>query len=159
DVAAIIAQQGPDHASHRGTQGADTITGTSADDVIDGRGGNDILRGWRGSDRYLFGVGSGNDVIQEDGFQNDGEPGKLINLNPADVLIGRSGYDLLITIVATGEVLKVEGHFNLSIYGIEQLVFANGTTWDRATIQANTVLRGTSGADTIVGTGDGDVID
>src|SRR5262249_19203279 len=136
DVDAIIASSGSGHVTHRGTNAAETIVGTGVDDIFDGRGGNDLLQGGWGSDTYLYGVGSGNDTIQDVGLSQDVDQVKLVGLNAADVTLGRNGNDLFITIIATAEVLKVLDHFNGNTYGIEQLVFADGTSWDRATMQA-----------------------
>ena len=159
DVQAIIAQNGPGHITHRGTAAAETINGSSADDVIDGRGGADTLRGGTGSDVYLFGAGSGNDAIQETGLNSETDIVELNGLNPADVTVSRVDQDLTIKINATGETLTVAGHFYSPHDGIEQIAFANGTTWDRATIFSNAWIRGTSGNDTINGTFDADQID
>jgi Ca2+-binding RTX toxin-like protein len=159
DVDAIIAQSGPGHVTHRGTVAAETIVGTDAADIIDGRGGNDLLQGGWGFDAYLYGIGSGNDTIAEAGPLGDTDTVKLVGLNAADVSLGRNGADLYITITATGEVLKVAGHFDSGTSGIEQLTFANGTTLDRTAIQNAAIILGTSGADTIDGSDAADIID
>jgi Ca2+-binding RTX toxin-like protein len=159
DVQAIIAQNGPGHVTHRGTMAAETIFGSSVDDVIDGRGGADTLRGGTGSDVYLYGAGSGNDSIAEDGLGSDTDILKLVGLNPADVVISRTGQDLIVTISATGEIMTVIGHFYSAHDGIEQIAFADGPTWDRATILSNAWIRGTSGNDTLNGTFDPDMLD
>jgi Ca2+-binding RTX toxin-like protein len=67
--------------------------------------------------------------------------------------------DLLVTINATGEVITVDDHFVGTSTGLEQIQFADGTTWDRTTIQAQSVLLGTSGADTINGTSANETLD
>ncbi|MGB9367336.1 MAG: calcium-binding protein, partial [Xanthobacteraceae bacterium] len=159
DVQAIIAQNGPGHVTHRGTNAAETIVGSSVDDVIDGRGGADTLRGGGGSDVYLYGAGSGNDTIAEDGLSTDTDTLKLVGLNSSQVTLSRTGQDLLVTINATGEVVRVTGHFYGTHDGIEQIAFADGTTWDRATMASGAWIRGTSGNDTLNGTFDPDVLD
>jgi Ca2+-binding RTX toxin-like protein len=159
DVQTIIDNGGSGHVTHRGTAAAETIAGTGLDDIFDGRGGNDTLQGDWGSDTYLYGVGSGNDTIEEDGLSTDVDKVKLVGLNASDVTLGRTGNDLFVTINSTGEVLKVASHFSSSYVGIEQVVFADGTTWDRTTIQAEAWLRGTSGADTIVGSSANETLD
>src|SRR5262249_11816246 len=143
----------------RGTDGADTIVGSGAADTIDGRGGDDLLKGEWGSDVYIYGAGSGNDTIQEAGLGGDTDKVKVGGLNSAGVHLGRTGKDLFVTINATGETLKVTNHFSTVQEGIEQISFADGTTWDRTQIQAQAWLRGTDGADTIVGSSAADTID
>src|SRR5204863_4399969 len=69
------------------------------------------------------------------------------------------GQDLVVAINATGEKVTVTGHFYGTFNGIEQLAFADGTTWDRTTMASNAWIRGTSGNDIINGTGDPDTID
>jgi Ca2+-binding RTX toxin-like protein len=107
--------------THAGTGGMDTITGSSDIDVIDGGAGNDTLRGEGGSDFYRWGAGSGNDAILENGSGSDADTVRLMGINPAEVSLGRLGSDLYITLTATGEVLKVQGHFNSTAAGIEQI--------------------------------------
>jgi Ca2+-binding RTX toxin-like protein len=135
-----------------GTSAAETITGTSSNDLIDGRGGNDTLTGGNGADTYVFGAGSGNDTIVEMGDANSIDILKLLGLNFPDVAIARSGTDLSIIIKATGESIKVQGHFGSTTSGIEQVLFANGTIWNRDQILVATAVQGTSGNDTFNGT-------
>ena len=145
--------------THAGTSGADTITGSSDIDVIDGGAANDTLRGEGGSDFYRWGAGSGNDTILENGGGSDADTVRLMGINPAEVSLGRLGNDLYITLTATGEVLKVQGHFNGTAAGIEQIKFADNTIWDRAQIAAAAWFVGTSAGETIDGSSAGDTID
>jgi Ca2+-binding RTX toxin-like protein len=142
--------------THLGTGSAETIDGTTDADVIDGAGGNDTLRGGGGGDTYLLGAGSGNDTVIEntDGAATDKV--KLLGLNAADVTLGRTGTNLIVTINATGEKLTVQDHFSSTTNGIEQLVFADATVWDRTAIASNAPFRGSAGNDTIFGTSGND---
>jgi len=145
--------------THIGTSADDTIYGTWDTDVIDGRAGADILRGGDGSDVYRWGAGSGNDVIIEEGSANDIDTVQLRGLNPSDLSFARTGNDLFVRVVSTGDVLRVQNHFNSTSSGIEQIKFANGQIWDRAQIMAAAWIVGTSGNDAIDGTPGDDVID
>jgi len=127
--------------------------------VIDGGAGNDTLRGEGGSDFYRWGAGSGNDTILENGGASDTDTVRLTGINPADVSLARVGNDLYITLTATGEVLKVQGHFNSTAAGIEQIKFADNTIWDRAQIATAAWFVGTSAGETIDGSSSGDTID
>lgn len=164
----------------RGTTGDDTITGSGSADTIDGGAGNDTLNGGSGadtiiggldndtllggagSDTYLFGAGDGSDLIDEAGSSVDVDTLKLIGLNVADVTVSRSyspnTNDLIVTINATGEQVRVDQHFNSTTYGIEQIEFADSTIWDRSQMLANAWIRGTEGDDTITGSSSTDVI-
>ena len=147
------------NAWFRGTDGVDTITGSGGPETIDGRGGDDILRGKEGSDTYIYGVGSGNDTIEEAGTGSDVDKVKLVGLNPADVDVWRVLNDLFVKIVSTGEILKIAAHFSWEPSGVEQLVFADGTVWNRATIETLAWWRGTEGVDTITASSGPDTLD
>ena len=146
-------------AWYRGTSGADTITGTGDDETFDGGAGNDTLNGSTGSDTYIFGVGSGNDTINESWWYNGTDTARLVGLNPADVIFTHAGYDLLITISSTGETLDAVNEFHDAGAGIEQVQFADGTIWNQAQILAAVEVRGTPGNDTLNGSDRDDIID
>jgi Ca2+-binding RTX toxin-like protein len=147
------------HAIIFGTSGADTITGTDASETFNGLGGDDSLGGAAGSDTYIFGVGSGNDTITENAYQSGTDTARLVGLNSADVTFSRSGNDLLIKIISSGEVLKALYQFADTNNGLDQIQFADGTLWDRAQISDAAWVRGTSGNDTINGTGNDEIFD
>ena len=64
----------------------------------------------------------------------------------------------MIQINSTGEILTVANQFN-GTDGIEQVLFADGTTWDRSQIQAAAWYRGTAAAENIYGSASADTID
>ena len=128
-------------------------------ETLDGLGGADALNGGAGGDTYLFRAGSGNDVISENTDGGATDKVKLVGLNASDVTFRRSGNDLFIAINATGEELEVNDHFYSTANGIEQVVFADATTWDRTQIASAAWIRGTSGAETLTGTGAADTFD
>ncbi|MGB9366340.1 MAG: calcium-binding protein [Xanthobacteraceae bacterium] len=143
----------------RGTSGNDTLNGTFDPDVLDGLGGNDVLDGGASGDTYIYAAGYGNDSIAEGSDGGATDTVRLVGLNPSDVLLNRNGQDLIVSINATGETLTIVGHFYGTFNGIEQIVFANGTVWDRQAILENFWIRGTSGDDVLNGTFDADTID
>src|SRR5262249_59386434 len=120
-------------------------------DALEGGGGDALLQGRDGADTYIYGIGYGNDTIDESGSGNDIEKVKLVGLNPADVELTRTGADLFVKILSSGETLKVAGHFNWTISGIEQLVFADGTVWNTSQILDAAWVRGTDGPDVMNG--------
>ncbi|MGO3933648.1 hypothetical protein NP284_35695, partial [Rhodopseudomonas pseudopalustris] len=126
----------------RGTDSNETVSGSNDADTIDGKGGNDRLEGNNGSDTYIYRAGSGNDTIVEYGYSSGVDVVALIGLNPIDVLFSRSLTDLMMTVIASGEVLRVENQFS-SNYGIEQIRFADDTVWDRSQILAASWILGT----------------
>ncbi|BAM91984.1 putative calcium binding hemolysin protein [Bradyrhizobium oligotrophicum S58] len=131
-----------------GTDAADTITGTANAEIIDGRGGNDALNGGSGADTYLFRAGSGNDVIQEVVANTGNDVVELVGLTAADVDITRSGNDLLLRILSSGETLTIKDQFLGAGTVVELLQFgASGSVVDLRNNAAPTVTI-TSAAET-----------
>ncbi|MFL9904064.1 calcium-binding protein [Paraburkholderia fungorum] len=129
----------------QGTPGNDVLVGYNGNDVLDGGAGNDLLAGGTGSDTYLFGRKSGNDTIEE-AYDPNGKDTDVVlfdaDIKPDDVTVRRdgSGSDLLVTVSGSDNVLRIKMQLYQSgsnlPYGIEQFRFADGTTWDKATINA-----------------------
>ncbi|HMO69654.1 MAG TPA: tandem-95 repeat protein, partial [Novosphingobium sp.] len=118
----------------------DTLIGSAGNDRFDGRFGNDDLRGDFGSDDYLFGLDSGEDVITELGDVLDIDRIVLgAGLATKDVSLLRLGDDLFVELERDDGLLidtvRVVNHFLGEASGIEQIVFADGTIWDRETIE------------------------
>ncbi len=141
------------------TDGNDTLTGFAVADVMDGKAGNDLLNGGYGSDTYLFGHGSGNDTITE---SHDGSSTDTVRfaegLTPADLHYSVEGSDLLVSIMDTGETLRITGAaYNYNV--IEHFTFGDGTvlSWNDVKLLTNVPpssesLVGTPGDDTLTGT-------
>jgi Ca2+-binding RTX toxin-like protein len=118
---------------------ADTLIGSAGDDSFDGGYGNDVLQGGLGSDRYLFGNDSKGDSIAEIGAAADVDRVMIAaGLAPKDISLVRQGNDLLVELEKDGGLLidtvVVTGHFLGRETGIEEIVFADGTIWDRQKI-------------------------
>ena len=130
------------------------VTGTDGTDVMQGTEGNDYLRGGDGNDTYVWGRGQGDDNIDDD---NGYDRAILVGLNPTDIALMRGNVDgdkWIIVIRCTGESLgfyKYQFPRSLvSQYGVEQIVFDDGTTWDTSKvgeIAYGGVHIGTNGAD------------
>lgn len=114
-----------------GGDGDDVIWAEDGDDVIHGGTGGNILRGRAGNDTYVY--GGGTDWIDEQGGTDQ-------ILMPVGVTIedltfrrlitgGSDVWDLLISVDGTGSV-EVSEHFRSSSYQVEQIVFADTTTFD-----------------------------
>ncbi|WP_309269906.1 calcium-binding protein [Azonexus sp.] len=135
-----------------GRGGNDTLIGGMGNDVLDGGAGNDSLNGGYGSDTYRFGRGDGHDMISEYGSQSETDRLELkAGVTPDDVRLERgSGNDLKLTIRDTGETITVKNHFTSTAYGIEEIIFADGTVWDVEAIKSR-VLLGEDGDDQLRG--------
>jgi Ca2+-binding RTX toxin-like protein len=140
-----------------------TITGTTGDDTLTGGTGHDTLKGAAGSDDYLLVARHGNDFIKDVGTSTDIDRVFLdASIAPTDLeLIRASGNfgDLLLVNKVTGETIEIDRHFTTTdAEGVEQVIFGDGTIWDRAYLAANAETQGTSGDDAIFGTNDNERI-
>ena len=79
---------------------------------------------------------------------------RLTDLNAGDLTFSRVGVHLVATVNATGHTITFDEQFYspTANWGLEKIEFANGTSWDLATINANAWIRGTAGNDTLNGT-------
>jgi Ca2+-binding RTX toxin-like protein len=153
------------------TAGADTIVGFDGNETFAGQGGNDRLYGYAGSDTYVWNRLDGNDIIIDTPFQANSDIDRLVlgaGVTAADLTFSRpvDGYgnpsgDLTITIGgANGGTLTVQGYFEDTYNGIEKIVFADGTVWNRTDIDQHYFApRLTGGNDLVTGTAGDDSID
>ncbi|NHZ62181.1 calcium-binding protein [Massilia genomosp. 1] len=148
-----------------GLAGNDQLFGLAGNDILDGGAGNDFMNGGLGDDTYLFGRGDGRDIV----YMSDVRPMSEVNtlrlkdgVLPSDLAFDMSGSSLLINIAGTSDQFRVDGF----LYGnsttntanpLQQIVFADGTSWNLAEIQAR-LYAGSDGADVRAGTYLGDVI-
>lgn len=150
------------NAETRGTAGADAIYGTNDNERIRGGLGDDWMNGKNGSDDYRFTAGDGNDVVDEFGLSTDVD--RIVfdgSVAPADIQILKSSSDyndLFLVNNVTGDTITIDQHFLGTTNGIEQVVFSDGTTWDRAYIVANALMLGTYGAELLRGNADNERI-
>ncbi|MGV4797448.1 beta strand repeat-containing protein [Rhizobium sp. F40D2] len=150
-----------------GGDGNDTINAGAGDDLITGGHGNDVISGGYGNDTYFYTRGDGNDTIAEDGLGN-GNADKLVftGVNASDVTLVRNGNDVTLVIAESaagagdgGSVLIKTALDDYYDQGIETITFADGTSWDRATLRMLLVnYAGTSANDTIIGSNVADII-
>ncbi len=144
--------------------------GNGFSDILDGsRGGNDILRGMSGDDVYLFGSGSGHDVVEEaHGNAFGGDDGDVVRMKagirPNRLRLSREGNDLVISLLAKGSVtdsLTVRGHYSAVASRIEGIEFSNGTVWGPDRFGKLVQKDAGSGDDVVRGLGNGfsDILD
>ncbi|MBF0342354.1 MAG: hypothetical protein HQL95_15520, partial [Magnetococcales bacterium] len=147
-----------------GRAGNDTLYGGDGADMLVGGAGKDTLNGGSGNDIYMFGVGAGQDTINEyDLTAGNIDTIKITGKLPSEVTLGRSTngtnvtYDLVITLNGTTDKLTVANYFSSNACKVEKVVFDNGTVWTTADLDAaQTPLP--SGA-LWYGTGGNDIID
>lgn len=103
-----------------GDGGNDTLNGGEGNDVLDGGVGSDYLYGGNGNDTYIFGIGYGSDIVED----NDGENKIVLNEITLDMItfsINENGY-LIISINDSEDVLTIK-NFNSELFAFE---FADG---------------------------------
>ncbi|MEN7538829.1 calcium-binding protein, partial [Aurantiacibacter flavus] len=142
------------------TMGNDTIVGAGGDDSLRGMKGDDVLRGGRGSDVYNFAKGDGHDAIYDPTDAQSTDTLVLENINAADVQVFVSPTDAqdLILYIDDDNVIYLDQQAESGSSGIEVVQFADGTTWDRATLEAKAGGLGTAGDNTLTGTNFGDTL-
>ncbi|WP_445354229.1 calcium-binding protein [Microbulbifer sp. EKSA008] len=139
-----------------GGAGQDYLYGGEGDDVLSGGGGyGDYLSGGGGNDKYLYRIGDGNTTIDNyDTSEGRLDTLKLLNgINPSEVKLTRSSYNLVLTVNSSGEVITVSNYFRddaMAGYALDTIEFSDGTIWDIDTVK-DKVLIPTTGEDEIWG--------
>ena len=146
-----------------GTASSETLArAASGTAIFYSGGGDDVLNGGSGQDVYVFGRQIGHSTINDVEARESGDRIRFAFLNRSDVSLARSGTDLLITVTATGETVKVTGQFAdvtpggadlilSSNKGVEDIQFADGTVMEMPAIMI-AVGTGTDGDDHLIGT-------
>ena len=148
------------------TNGNDTAWGFDSDDVFSGGDGSDTLAGGRGNDdligggsgdTFIYNSGDGDDRIS-DGFWDDGTDTLILGagIAPEDLILTRDVLDsnnLRIRFKTGSGSILLDGQNSGRTAGIEQIQFADGTIWDRATMDAQMVAQSVSAKADIVRTG------
>ena len=167
----ILAGRDGDDLIDGGT-GNDYILGDAGNDVLIGGEGNDEIKGGTGNDTYIFNRGDGVDIIEEtDGFDKIclGE-----GIAPDDVvarvsLVNSNEVSLELLLKGTDDKITVRRQFGTYSYSsgdtvspgaqIEQIVFADGTTWDIDEVYRRAhVMSGTDGNDNFYAAGGSAVV-
>ena len=144
----------------KGDDGHDRLLGGDGDDVLDGGAGNDILHGGAGNDRFHFETDWGADQIL--GMDSAQAGTDTISFGEgvavSSLFYQVHGQDLVITRNGTADAIYVYGYFGPGVsIGIQ---FADGGTISHEqlalTLGVGSVVGGTGGADTMIGTEEDD---
>ena len=120
-----------------GQGGKDTLRGLDGDDLLEGGAGDDILIGGLGNDTYYFESGWGKDTIRilnptEDGIGLD-RVYFANSISAADLTVGSTASDLILTHATTGDRITVGGFFSHigqdGDRAVDEVRFVDGTVW------------------------------
>ncbi|NWG32640.1 MAG: putative Ig domain-containing protein, partial [Rhodocyclaceae bacterium] len=126
-----------------GGEGDDALIGQDGVNVFDGGPGRDTIKAhYWGGNTYLFGRGDGQDTIEiQTDYWGQAYGSNVLQFRadvaPADVIVRRVNYDLMIQIAGTDDSVRaVDYYFNSYRNPIQQISFDDGTIWDGAAIEA-----------------------
>jgi Ca2+-binding RTX toxin-like protein len=170
----VVGDASEDSDELVGTTGDDTINGLGGEedqlfgmggnDTLDGGAGLDYLSGGVGSDVYLFGRGSGEDVIDDFGESvADIDTLRFNNsVEVADITVSRDvGGTLFLSINGTDDKVQINNWFAdapLLAEQIERIEFHDGTVWTSQTLSAMATFLGTPGQDYFSGSQGNDML-
>lgn len=154
----------------RGGDGNDELIGDAGNDVMDGGAGNDIYMAGGGINTFQFGKGDGNDTVwYQSGVGATGTVSLKSGVLPSEVMV-RLVDDPPNTLwpgVKTALELSIEGTTDTITVNnftgpysdrvVQQVRFADGTTWNVSQILAKQLL-GTPNDDELVGTAGADLM-
>jgi len=114
----------------------ETLQAPDGDTTLTAGAGNDTFNGGYGKDTFIYAKADGNLTVNDHANWWDPDRSntlKLADLNAADVTLSRTAAnDLVLTVDGTGRIITVPGTFNSATHdGIQQIAFADGTTWTR----------------------------
>lgn len=109
-----------------------TITGNDLNNTFVGAQGNDTLKGGRGADTYLFNLGDGQDIIEENS-PNSNAIDKIIfgeGITKNNITFTRDEYDLTVSVKNTSDKITIKNSNLMFGSRIERFEFADGTFID-----------------------------
>lgn len=135
-----------------GTAGNDNLyppsSNVGANDILDGREGDDYVAGGAGNDTYIF--SAGHDRIYDDG--GDDTLRVRDSYTPADVVDisfyyapSTNDHGGVYLLDSDGNSVIIQKQTQASNFGVEHIVFGNGTVWNLSEMELNSY--GTSGDD------------
>jgi Ca2+-binding RTX toxin-like protein len=151
-----------------GLDGDDALWGYLGNDLLDGGAGDDLLYGGAGNDIFAFGIGSGNDFVdQSDSAPEDQDEIRLgSGLAPSNVSVFRQDEMFALRLDGSGEILAMLA--DPAQHAIPTVRFADGTIWAPTNfLEAPEAIIGTAdddeldgafGSDTILGGGGADTL-
>jgi trimeric autotransporter adhesin len=119
--------------------------GNAGNNRLEGNAGNNILFGGLGNDTYVFGRGSGRDIVAN--FDAGKPSGDMVQLGAgivdADLNYLRAGNDLVLSIKGTSDQLTIASYFENGGRGanaLEKIRFADGTSLNHAAVLSRSTV-------------------
>lgn len=130
-----------------GGLGNDTLSSGAGNDVLRGGLGNDSLTGGTGSDTYIFGLGDGQDTINNTTI--DTTPGKMDqlvfeNINADQLWLQKSGNNLVISVLNTTDKVTVTNWFTSANNHLQDIVSGDGLHLSESQVDQMLQLTGTN---------------
>ncbi|PWK30688.1 calcium-binding protein [Cupriavidus plantarum] len=157
----------------RGGGGNDVILGGDGNDKLYGQDGDDLLDAGAGTSGTFLSGGAGNDIyrlaVGFGGVSIENDDSSLSKTDAiefgdgiaaSDILMSRSGDNLILSRSGTADVVSVKGFFAQdggTGQRVEQVRFADGTVWTYQALLARSLIGG-AGMDYITGFGGADQI-
>jgi len=152
--------------------GSGDLVGTDNADIFYLSGAAQTAEGGLGADTYVVGQDVGQTVIDDVEPPLEGSNGNVLRfttLDASDITATRNGADLVLTVNATGDTVTIDNEFtgttpglfggNLATtYGVEEIVFADGTTWQEIDMAQAVARPPPAGGGTSIGTDANDVL-
>jgi hypothetical protein len=112
----------------------DTISGGDGDDILKGGAGNDTLSGGNGNDTYQFGLGDGQDTINNQDSVGTDKVSFDAGINDYNIWFQQSNYDLKVQVLGTSDSITLQNWFVNDAQKVDQFTLANGETLDKAVV-------------------------
>jgi Ca2+-binding RTX toxin-like protein len=130
-------------------------TGNDLNNVFIGNSANNVMAGGAGNDTYLFNRGSEQDTIVDvDATAGNTDIIQMADdVAPADILVTRTGDDLVLQLAGTSDQTTIKSFFVGPQYQVEQVFFSDWTVWGVPALMDHLpkTLTGTSNSDILYG--------
>lgn len=131
-----LVLNGTESLSGTGNSLNNVISGNDNGNTFIGGKGNDTLKGGKGADTYIFNLGDGQDIIEENS-PNSASVDKIVfgsGISRNNITFIRQGYDLIISVNNTNDRITIKNS-NLAFGSrIERLEFSDGSFIDGSTL-------------------------
>ena len=126
-----------------GAPGRISIQGTTLDETFDGRGFTNYIAGAGGSDIYVFNRGYGPETINDSRYYSSDSNTIAFgaDIAPDDVVVTEVDGDLILSLGANDRLVVLDQFSSpQNYYGVQNVTFVDGTTWDASDLAARVAV-------------------